>query len=280
PVVLHASVSCGVDDDLRILRYPVLVPPAVYTPLFILAPWHRYALVRGHRHADQATHPTPHTPRNEPLHTSARPQSDLERLPHAHATAHLWLVVLHASASRAGLALHHLQRHLFLAQYYSTSIATLRTKARLKPKRNTTRTTTRGLSSNTTAPSLQLCFSRRPGPHTAVEVGSCFVPTSSPDDLHRPNSFTTVLNVHRNAIGVRCGRRLNFRPRIILIWRHQYFPAGGAESSYAALRFAHFSLLFLSIHPSDISPLSYRIVHPIYALTLPAPTHCVLHPNY
>jgi hypothetical protein len=68
-----------------------------------------------------------------------------------------------------------LDRDAHQAQHHSMSIATLRTKARLKPKRNTTRTTTRGLSSNTTAPSRQLCSSHQPGPHTAVEVGSCFM---------------------------------------------------------------------------------------------------------
>ncbi|KAJ7351577.1 hypothetical protein DFH08DRAFT_100969 [Mycena albidolilacea] len=78
-------------------------------------------------------------------------------------------------------ALRHLQRHLFLHhhQFHSTRIVTLRTKARLKPKRSTTRTTTRGLPSSTTAPisvlSRQLRCSHPPGPHTAVEVRSCFV---------------------------------------------------------------------------------------------------------
>jgi hypothetical protein len=67
-------------------------------------------------------------------------------------------------------ALRHLQRHLFLHhhQYLSTRIATLRTKARLKPKRSTM-TTTRGLPSSTTVPisvlSRQLRCSRPPGPH-------------------------------------------------------------------------------------------------------------------
>jgi hypothetical protein len=64
-------------------------------------------------------------------------------------------------------------RDAYQAQHHSTSIATLRTKARLKPKRSTTRTTTRGLSSSTTAPSvlsLRIRCSHRPGPHTAVEV--------------------------------------------------------------------------------------------------------------
>jgi hypothetical protein len=84
-----------------------------------------------------------------------------------------------------GPALHHLQRHLFLlhhhprpVQHHSMSIATFPTNARLEPKRGTTRTTTRGLSSNTTALSVlfrRLRCSRWPGPHTAVEVGSCFV---------------------------------------------------------------------------------------------------------
>ncbi|KAJ7870496.1 hypothetical protein B0H14DRAFT_3860975 [Mycena olivaceomarginata] len=31
-------VPCGVEHDLRILRYRVLAPPALYTPLFIQAP--------------------------------------------------------------------------------------------------------------------------------------------------------------------------------------------------------------------------------------------------
>ncbi|KAJ6521823.1 hypothetical protein DFH09DRAFT_1372896 [Mycena vulgaris] len=44
------------------------------------------------------THPTPHTPCNEPPHTPARPQCDLECPPHAHATAHLRLVQLRCPA--------------------------------------------------------------------------------------------------------------------------------------------------------------------------------------
>ncbi|KAJ6505591.1 hypothetical protein DFH09DRAFT_1101655, partial [Mycena vulgaris] len=59
------------------------------------------------------------------------------------------------------------------AEHHSMSIATQRTKARLKPNRRTTRTTTHGLFSSTTAPSVlsrRLRCSRRPEPHTAVEV--------------------------------------------------------------------------------------------------------------
>ncbi|KAF8178396.1 hypothetical protein K438DRAFT_1844465 [Mycena galopus ATCC 62051] len=65
------------------------------------------------------------------------------------------------------------------AQHHSMSSATLRTDPRLKAKRRTTRTTTYGLSSSTPAPpvlSWRLRCSRRPGPYTAVEVGSCFGP--------------------------------------------------------------------------------------------------------
>ncbi|KAJ7843883.1 hypothetical protein B0H14DRAFT_3455862 [Mycena olivaceomarginata] len=43
-------VPCGADNDPRILRYPVLAPLAYTPPLHSSA--HRYALVRGHRHAD------------------------------------------------------------------------------------------------------------------------------------------------------------------------------------------------------------------------------------
>jgi hypothetical protein len=83
-----------------------------------------------------------------------------------------------------------------------------------------------------------------------------------------------VLIVHGNAIRVPAGYCLRpfssggftFPPP----GGHQYFPAGGAESSYAAPRFAHFSLLFLYILPSRY--LSSRIVHLIYRPTLPART--------
>jgi hypothetical protein len=64
-------------------------------------------------------------------------------------------------------------------QHHNTSIATLRMKARLKPKRSTTR----GFPSSTAAPisvlSQRLRCSRPPGPNTAVEMGSCFVGESS-----------------------------------------------------------------------------------------------------
>ncbi|KAJ6553726.1 hypothetical protein DFH09DRAFT_1166634, partial [Mycena vulgaris] len=110
------------------------------------------------------------------------------------------------------------------AEHHSMSIATQRTKARLKPNRRTTRTTTHGLFSSTTAPSVlsrRLRCSRRPEPHTAVEVAVVsWVTTSSPDNLHPSQSLhRRVLTVHGNTIRVPAGCRLIFRPQTILTRR-------------------------------------------------------------
>ncbi|KAJ6541089.1 hypothetical protein DFH09DRAFT_1175103, partial [Mycena vulgaris] len=89
------------------------------------------------------------------------------------------------------------------AEHHSMSIATQRTKARLKPNRRTTRITTHE-------------------PHTAVEVAvvSWVTATSSPDNLHPSQSLhRRVLTVHGNIIRVLAGCRLVFRPQTILIRR-------------------------------------------------------------
>ncbi|KAJ6553717.1 hypothetical protein DFH09DRAFT_1166609, partial [Mycena vulgaris] len=168
------------------------------------------------------------------------------------------------------------------AEHHSMSIATRRTKARLKPNRRSTRTTTHGLFSSTTAPSVlsrRLRCSRRPEPHThtAVEVAVVsWVTTSSPDNLHPSQSLhRRVLTVRGNIIRVLAGCRLTFRPQTILIrrrcistarrallnstWRCRFLlrrlqvskPRGGRfRFSPPRARCAHFSLPLLSILPA------------------------------
>ncbi|KAJ6505628.1 hypothetical protein DFH09DRAFT_1200887 [Mycena vulgaris] len=163
------------------------------------------------------------------------------------------------------------------AEHHSMSIATQRTKARLKPNRRTTRTTTHGLFSSTTAPSVlsrRLRCSRRPEPHTAVEVAVVswqpLRPTHPSQSLHRSG-----LTVHGNIIRVLAGCRLIFRPQTILIrrrcistarrallnstWRCRFLlrrlrvskPRGGRfRFSPPRARCAYFSLPFLSILPA------------------------------
>ncbi|KAJ7928298.1 hypothetical protein B0H13DRAFT_2653072 [Mycena leptocephala] len=222
---------------------------------------HRYALVRGHRHADpvltgvlrwartcartatsvsypsaidtlsrrrpryrsSTTLPRPHRPSLPlPRHPSPSLPVDIPlplQISFVAPPSHMHRSSIHPSPTPIALSLRYpdlpraldwpattsnatsssvtttLDRDAHQAQHHNTSIATLRTKARLMPKRNTTRTTTRG-------------------PHTAVEVGSCFAATSSPDDLYP--SQLQVLTVHGN-VSVPAGCCLIFRPQTILI---------------------------------------------------------------
>ncbi|KAJ7887865.1 hypothetical protein B0H14DRAFT_1221651 [Mycena olivaceomarginata] len=105
---------------------------------------------------------------------------------------------------------------------HSTSIATLRTKARLKPRHSTTRITTRGLPSSTTTTS-PFSAARRLALARATHCGGS-------GQLFRRNLFARrspsepilslkMLTIYGNAIGVRAGCCLPFRSQTILIPR-------------------------------------------------------------
>ncbi|KAJ7852662.1 hypothetical protein B0H14DRAFT_2759763 [Mycena olivaceomarginata] len=100
------------------------------------------------------------------------------------------------------------------AQHHSTRIATLCTNTRLRPNLSTTRTsTTRGLSSSTTAPPVlprRLCCSRRPGPHTAMEVGSCFTAESAAERPEYSNFPVSKQQTRENDVEMRLATLVAF----------------------------------------------------------------------